>query len=70
MENLDEWEKSIGFYSLRSFINDKNKGINEESQDFTQYPTESMRFSSILNKNNIVQVGDWIFKLNFGKREE
>jgi hypothetical protein len=69
LENLDEWEKSIGFYSLRSFINDKNKGINEESQDFTQYPTESMRFSSILNKNNIVQVGDWIFKLNFGKRE-
>jgi hypothetical protein len=68
-ESLDEWEKSIGFYSLRSFINDKNKGISEELQSFTEFPTESMRFCGILNSNNIVQVGDWIFKLNFDKRE-
>lgn len=69
VENLDEWEKSINFYSLRSLINDSNEGISEESQDFTVFPTESMRFCSILNKHGIVQVGDWIFKLNFDNRE-
>lgn len=65
-ESLNEWENSLEFYSLRSSIIAQNDGIDEED---IRFPTESMRFCSVLNQYNIVQVGEWIFKLNFDKRE-
>ena len=61
--NNDEWESSLGFTSIRR----ANPAIYRDGE-LAEMPIQDKYLPTVLNNHYMVQVGNWIFKLQASNR--